>query len=206
MTKQAQQPEAEILQGADQEADVTAPSAPAEELSVEAHLAQAQAELAEMKDNWLRTAAEMENLRKRTARDVDDARKYGVANLVRDMLDVLENLYRAEKAVPSPVENAGEALDALLKGVAMTREELEKIFARQGLKRLEPAQGEAFNHAEHEAVARVPMPDVAPNCVIETVQAGYLLKDRLLRPAKVAVSAEVVAAENTSPAEDSAGS
>lgn len=142
----------------------------------------------ELKEQALRLAAEMDNLRKRTQRDVADARAYGVANFARDMLQVSDNLQRALEAVPAESrENADPGLKALVEGVEMTERAMLSTLERHGVKRIDP-KGEKFDPNFHQAMFEVPNPDVPVNTVVQVVQTGYVIGERVLRPAMVGVA------------------
>lgn len=142
----------------------------------------------DLKDRALRIAAEMENLRRRTARDVQDARSYAIANFARDMLTVSDNLRRGLDAIPAEAREAGDAaFKALFEGVDLTERAMLSALERHGVKRLDP-QGEKFDPNFHQAMFEVPNPDVPANTVLQVVQPGYSIGDRVLRPAMVGVS------------------
>ena len=142
----------------------------------------------ELKDRALRTAAEMENLRRRTARDVHDARAYAIANFARDMLSVSDNLRRTLDAIPDEAKTSGDAgFKSLIDGVEITERAMLSALERHGVKKLEP-QGEKFNPNFHQAMFEVPNPDVPANTVVQVMQAGYSIGERVLRPAMVGVS------------------
>ena len=142
----------------------------------------------ELKDRALRVAADMENLRRRTAREIQDARSYSVANFARDMLSVSDNLRRALDAIPSEAKAAGDAgFKSLIDGVEITERSMLSALERHGVKKLDP-QGEKFDPNFHQAMFEVPNADVAPNTVIQVVQSGYSIGDRVLRPAMVGVA------------------
>lgn len=146
------------------------------------------AENEELKDARLRAAAEMENLRRRTARDVHDARNYAIANFARDMLSVSDNLKRALEAIPQEARDAGDAgFKALIEGVEMTERAMLAALERHGVKKLDP-DGERFDPNFHQAMFEVPREDVASNTVVQVVQTGYVIGERVLRPAMVGVS------------------
>ena len=156
----------------------------AEEGSVEA-LAK---EAAESRDKMLRTLAEMENLRKRTAKEVADARIYGITGFARDVLDIADNLQRALDAVPAETrESADPILKALIEGVELTERSLLNALEKNGVKKFDPA-GEKFDPNFQQAMYEVPDASVAPGTVVQVVQAGYTIGERVLRPALVAVS------------------
>ena len=146
-----------------------------------------QAENDELKDQVLRLAAEMENLRRRTARDVADARAYSVANFARDMLQVSDNLNRALQAIPDGAREKDAGLNALAEGVEMTERAMMAALERNGVKKIEP-EGQKFDPNFHQAMFEIPNTDVPNNTVQQVVQAGYVIGDRVLRPAMVGVS------------------
>ena len=143
---------------------------------------------AELKDKLLRTLAEMENLRKRTGREVADARSYGVGNFARDMLAVADNMQRALQAVPQELRASGEpSVKALIAGVELTERELIKALEKNGVRQFTP-RGEKFDPNLHEAMYEVPDASVPAGSVVEVVQPGYTIGERILRPAMVGVS------------------
>ncbi len=141
----------------------------------------------ELKDQLLRVAAEMENLRKRTQRDVQDARVYAVTNFARDMLSVSDNLRRALDAIPADAGESDANLKALAEGVEITERGLLQTLERHGVKKLEP-EGEKFDPNFHQAMFEVPNAELPNNTVVQVVQAGFAIADRVLRPAMVGVS------------------
>ncbi|KAB0679698.1 nucleotide exchange factor GrpE [Aureimonas leprariae] len=156
--------------------------------AAEARIAELEAESATEKDRALRIAAEMENLRRRTEREIKDARTYAVANFAREMLAVMDNLGRAIAAVPAE-ERAAEAsgLKHLIEGVEITERGLLAALERFGVKKLEPLNGR-FDPNFHQAMFEVPNPAVPNNTVVQVVQDGYSIGERVLRPAMVGVS------------------
>jgi molecular chaperone GrpE len=143
---------------------------------------------AELKDKLLRALAEMENLRKRTAREVTDARLYSVASFARDILGVADNMRRALEAVsPKLRASAGPDVTALINGVELTERELVKALERNGVRQFTP-QGEKFDPNVHQAMFEVPDASVPAGSIVEIVQPGYMIGDRVLRPAMVGVS------------------
>jgi molecular chaperone GrpE len=146
------------------------------------------AEVEQLKDRALRALAEVENVRKRLERERDDARTYSVTRFARDMLTVADNLHRAIAAYPEGVRaKADAAVKAVLDGVEATARELNAALARHGVKPIE-AEGQRFDPNLHQAIAEVPSRDAPPGTVVTVVQAGYLIGDRLLRPAMVTVA------------------
>ena len=153
----------------------------------------------ELKDRALRTAAEMENLRRRTARDVHDARSYAIANFARDMLSVSDNLRRALDAIPAEAKAAGDAgFRALIEGVDITERAMLSALERHGVKKLQP-EGEKFDPNFHQAMFEVPTTNVPANTVVQVVQPGYSIGDRVLRPAMVGVAKGGPKAVNETP-------
>jgi molecular chaperone GrpE len=146
------------------------------------------AENASLKDRVLRTLAEMENLRRRTEREVSDAKTYGVSAFARDMLNVVDNLSRALESVP---EQARAEADGLLKGlvdgVELTARDLNAALTRHGVKKLEP-EGEKFDPNFHQAIFETPDESLPSGTVTKVVQSGWRIGDRVLRPAMVGVS------------------
>ncbi len=160
-------------------------SAPAEEPNA---LAQLEAEKLDLKEKLLRALADTENLRRRTEREIADARTYAISNFARDMLNVADNFQRAIDSVPAEARAAGEpALKALIEGIELTEREMLKTLERYGVKRLDPA-GEKFDPHLHQAMFEVPNPDVPSGTVVQVVQSGYVIGERVLRPALVGVA------------------
>src|SRR6201747_1539480 len=145
-------------------------------------------EAAESRDKMLRTLAEMENLRKRTAREVTDARTYGISGFARDVLDIADNLQRALDAIPADTKAAADpGLKALIEGVELTERSLLSTLEKNGVKKFDPS-GEKFDPNFQQAMYEVPDSSVPPGTVVQVVQSGYMIGDRVLRPALVAVS------------------
>jgi len=143
---------------------------------------------ADLKDRLLRTLAEMENLRKRTEREVADARQYGVAGFARDLLGVADNMRRALDAVsPELRSNAEAGFKALIDGVELTERELLKALEKNGVRQFSP-RGEKFDPNVHQAMFEVPNASVPAGSVVEVVAPGYKIGERVLRPAMVGVS------------------
>ena len=158
---------------------------PAQILSV---LDKLKAENEELKDRTLRTIAEMDNLRKRTAREMTDARSYAVANFARDLLGVGDNLQRAIQAVPPEKRESGsEDFKALIEGVELTERELLKALTNAGVTKFNP-EGEKFDPNFHQAMFEMPDPSVPNSSVAQVVQEGYKIGERVLRPAMVGVA------------------
>lgn len=145
-------------------------------------------EVAEYKDKLLRTLAEMENLRRRTEKEIADTRHYGISAFARDILAVADNMDRALEALDAELrEKADAATKALLDGVEMTERELLKVLDKHGVKRFDPT-GERFDPNLHQAMYEVPDASVPSGQVVQVMQPGYMIADRVLRPAMVGVS------------------
>jgi molecular chaperone GrpE len=146
-------------------------------------------ENAEHKDRLLRTLAEMENLRKRTEREVSDMRQYGIASFARDVLAVADNMERALEALDSELRDAANpGIKALLDGVELTERELLKVLEKHGVKRFEPKKGDKFDANLHQAMYELPDPSQPAGTVAQVVQPGYMIGERMLRPALVGVA------------------
>jgi molecular chaperone GrpE len=157
-----------------------------EEASPETRVAKLEAELADHKDRLLRALAETENVRRRAQREREDASKYAIAGFAKDLLSAADNLRRALESIPE-VEAKDERTRSLLAGVAATERELLGVFERHGIKRIDP-KGERFDHNFHQAIFEAERPDEPSGSVVEVLQPGYVLHDRLLRPAMVGVA------------------
>ena len=145
-------------------------------------------EVADLKDKHLRALAEMENLRRRTEREIVDGRLYGIAGFARDVLGIADNMHRALDAVSAEMRQKADAgVKAFLDGVELTERELLKTLEKHGIKKFEPL-GEKFDPNLHQAMYEVPEPGVPTGTVVQVVQAGYKIGERILRPAMVAVS------------------
>ncbi|NNM73448.1 nucleotide exchange factor GrpE [Enterovirga sp. DB1703] len=157
----------------------------APETQVPDRVAELEAERTDLKERLLRTLAEMENLRRRTEREVQDARTYAVTNFARDMLTVADNIRRALENVP---EGAAEgATKALIEGIELTERDLLKTLERHGVRRVEP-QGQKFDPNMHQAMFEVPNEEVPAGTVTQVIQTGYAIGERVLRPALVGVA------------------
>lgn len=163
-------------------------------------------ELADSKDRLLRTLAEMENLRKRTEREVADARMYGISAFARDVLTVADNMHLALDALDKELrEKSDSSVKALLDGVELTERALLNALEKHGVKRIEPL-GQKFDPNRHQAMYEAEDASVPAGHVAQVVQAGYLIGDRVLRPALVAVSKGAPKAGSSEPpANDNSG-
>ncbi len=158
-------------------------TAPAEALQTE--IEALKQELADAKEQALRTAAEAQNIRRRAEIDADNARKFAVERFARDLLPVVDNLERALENAPE--DQADEAVKAVLEGVELTYRSFADMLEKHNLKAINP-EGEPFDPQLHEAMSMVEAPGAEPNSVIQVVQKGYTLNERLLRAAMVVVS------------------
>jgi len=145
-------------------------------------------EVSLMKDQLLRALAEAENVRRRAALDREEALKYSISNFARDLLAVADNLRRAMDHLPKANTNElSDELKALVEGVEMTEKELLSAFEKHGIKKITPV-GEQFNHDLHQAMFEVETDEHDPGVIVELMQSGYVIHDRLLRPAMVGVA------------------
>jgi molecular chaperone GrpE len=145
-------------------------------------------EAAESRDKMLRTLAEMENLRKRTQKEIADGKTYAISNFAREVLDIADSLQRALDAVPADTRAAADpGLKALIEGVELTERSLHNTLEKNGVKKFDPA-GEKFDPNFQQAMYEVPDSSVPAGTVVQVVQAGYTIGERVLRPALVAVS------------------
>jgi molecular chaperone GrpE len=146
------------------------------------------AEVAALQDRHLRALAEMENLRRRTEREVADARLYAITQFARDVVTVADNMQRALAALDAEIrEKVDAGVKALLDGVELTERELMKVLEKHGVTKIEP-QGQKFDPHRHQAMFEVPDPSVPTGTVVQVVQPGYLIGERVLRPALVGVA------------------
>jgi molecular chaperone GrpE len=164
-------------------AETAAPAAPAADPT--AALAK---EATDLKDRLLRTLAEMENLRRRTEREVADTRQYAVANFARDLLAVADNMQRALATLSADFrDQADPVVKSHIEGVELTERELIKVLEKHGIKMFDP-QGQKFDPNLHQAMLEVPDPSVPAGTVVQVMQPGYTIADRVLRPALVGVA------------------
>ncbi|HKF10244.1 MAG TPA: nucleotide exchange factor GrpE [Xanthobacteraceae bacterium] len=191
-----------------QGADQAAPNSLADERPADAkedRMVALAREAADYRDKLLRSLAEMENLRKRTERQVADARDYGIAAFARDILAVADNMERALGALDAELrEKADAATKALLDGVELTERELLKVLEKHGVKKFEPLD-EKFDPNTHQAMYEVSDPSRPAGTVAQVIQPGYMIGERVLRPALVAVAKGGPRASMETPANDNAG-
>ncbi|HKN28298.1 MAG TPA: nucleotide exchange factor GrpE [Roseiarcus sp.] len=167
-----------------------AESAPAEtaERDAFAVIEALNAENSQLKDRVLRTLAEMENLRRRTEREVSDAKTYAVTGFARDMLTVVDNLARALEHLPAEARAAADPqIQSVIEGVELTARDLEAVLGRHGVKRLDP-KGQKFDPNFHQAIFEIPDETLPAGAVSQVVQSGWTIGDRVLRPAMVGIS------------------
>ena len=150
---------------------------------LEAKLAEAEKQAAEAKDQAIRTLAEMENLRKRTSRDLENAHKFALEKFANELLPVIDSLEMGVAAA----QDEGVDVAKLREGTEMTLKMFETAIDKFGITSVHP-HGEAFNPEHHQAMSMIDSPEHAPNTVIDVMQKGYLLNDRLVRPAMVVVA------------------
>ena len=168
------------------------------EQEIAERIAALEAERDEMKDKWMRAVAEAENVRRRAERDKTDAQTYGGTKLARDLLSLHDNLERAMKAAD---DETREKAASFIEGVELTQRELLNAFAKHKIEQVTPEVGEKFDPNRHQAMFEAPIPGAEPGTVMECMQDGFVIADRLLRPALVGV-AKAVPAE--APAEEAA--
>jgi molecular chaperone GrpE len=180
--EQEQQPDP-----ADAQAEAAQPESGDESPWAAGELEALRAENAELKDRLIRLQAEMENLRKRTERDKADTAKYAISEFARDVLSIGDNISRAIEHVPAEAAEKDSTLKTFRDGIEVTERELLKAMERHGITRIDP-KGERFDPNLHQAMFEVPNPDVPEGTVTEVVQPGYMIADRVLRPAMVGVA------------------
>lgn len=162
--------------------DTSGGEIPSPELTLDQEVDLVRNQLGDARDKMLRAQAELENYRKRARRELDDERRYAEISLIRDLLPLVDNTSRAIDAAEKKADAA-----SLLEGLRMMRQQLENTLKKHSVVVIE-AQGKQFDPAHHEAILQQPNPDVEPNTVLNVVQTGYQLHDRVVRPAQVIVS------------------
>lgn len=143
-------------------------------------------QIAELKDKLLRALAENENVRRRAERQQNEASQYAITGFARDVLSIADNLHRALAAIPAGARDSEEG-ETFVSGIELTERELLNALERHGIRKIMP-EGEKFDHSLHQAVFEVEDSDAPPGTVVQVVQPGYVIKDRLLRPAMVGVA------------------
>lgn len=154
---------------------------------VDEKVGELQNQVADLTDRLLRAHAEMENLRKRAAKEREDTAKYAIQKFAGDVVNVADNFERAILSVPQDAVGENAAFKSLLDGVSLTEREFLNVLDRHGVKRLSP-QGEQFNPHQHQAVMEAQDPSVAAGTIVQVFQTGYVIQDRVLRPAMVVVA------------------
>lgn len=167
--------------------------------TVEALIAELQAERDALKDKWTRALAEAENVRRRAERDKKDAETYGGTRLARDLLSVYDNLERALKVADDDLR---EQAASFIEGVELTQRELINAFGKHKIVKVTPEVGEKFDPNRHQAMFEAPIPGAEPGTIIESMQDGFVIADRLLRPALVGVAKAAPDASDAEPASD----
>ncbi len=162
----------------------TAEGAP--EVAEHDRLADLEAQLAEAKSAVMYAQAETQNVRRRAEKEAQDAKAYAATGFARDVLSVADNLTRALAAIPAELKN-DEKLKGLVTGLEATGRELESVFGRHGITKI-VALGEALDPNRHQAMLEMPSADAEPGTIVQEIQSGYMIRDRLLRPALVGVA------------------
>ena len=165
------------------------------ELSTEENNEQLLIKIEELKDQLMRTLAESENLRKRTVKEIDQAKKYSHISFVRDLVSSVDNFKRALDSLPEDKAELPETIKNLIIGLEIVEKEINSTFEKHNLKQILPL-GEKFDYNFHQAMFEVPTNNSEPGIVVEVSQKGYLLYDRLVRPAMVGISKKI---ENMDP-------
>ena len=147
-------------------------------------LEQARSELAEIRDRWIRLNADFENFRRRALKEREETYRFGHQDLAKDLLPAVDNL---ERAIDAARKSGVGDLESLLQGLELVQRDIGSVLAKHGVIEIE-ALGQPFDPSKHEALAQLPDESVPPNTVVQVLQRGYWLRDRLLRPAQVMVS------------------
>ncbi|MGH6912859.1 MAG: nucleotide exchange factor GrpE [Geminicoccales bacterium] len=171
-----------------QHAEAPGQAEPAEAQEPAARVAELEAELGATKDRLLRALADLENLRRRTERELDEARKYAITGFARELLEVADNLSRALQTIPDSARGDIGFVRNLAEGIEMTEKALMASFERHQIARVEPAPGDRFDHNRHQAMYEVETDQHAPGSIAQVLQPGYTIADRLLRPAMVGIA------------------
>lgn len=178
-------------------------NAPQDGMDENSRIAALEVELQESKDRMMRALADAENTRKRALKDREDAGKYAVSRFAKDLLDFADNFQRALGAIPEDLKDTDARLNNVIEGLQAMEREMLKVFEKNGVKKIEPLD-EKFDPNFHEVMFETPIPGKEAGIVIQVVESGYVLHDRLLRPARVGIAKQ---AENeTGPQSDGPGS
>lgn len=143
------------------------------------------AENEDLKDKLIRSYAESENIRKRFEKTIDETRVFAVTQLIKDLLNILDNLERAVRYIP---EDFPQELDGFISGIRITKDEMEKLLTKFNVKKIETQTGTKFDHNKHQALSQIQVESQETGTIVEIVQEGYILHDRILRPALVIVA------------------
>ena len=185
---QTETPEAEAEEEAVEEmAAETEPEQVAEPATPEDRIAELESELASVNDRMLRLMAETENIRRRSEREREDTLRYAASGLAKDLLNVADNLHRALANVPDELREGDEAAKNFVVGVEMTEKELLAGFGKHGIQQILPV-GEKFDYEKHQAMFELEKTGEPAGTVVEMMQPGYIMHERLLRPAMVGVA------------------
>lgn len=144
-------------------------------------------EIKSLEDKCLRVMAEMQNLRTRTEKEIGEARKYGITSFARDLITVMEHMQMAMASIPPEKIEQDELFKNLYTGIKLTADELQTVFKKHGIERISP-EGQKFDHNFHQAMVEIPTAEAEPGTVVQVMQAGYTIFDRLIRPALVGVA------------------
>ena len=166
--------------------DIDMPSASEAEIRIET----LENDLDRAKEAMLRAIAEAENTRKRAAKDVQDARKFAISGFARDLLDFADNFKRALTSIPQELKETDERIASLLTGIEAMDKELLKTFEKNGVQRIDPLD-QMFDPNFHEVMFEAPIPGKAPGVIIEVIESGYVIGERLLRPARVGIAKDI---------------
>lgn len=193
-TDEQEMPKAEDIVDVSAEAETAASEAPVDDVAdapeavVEANpLEKLAAENAELKDRLMRALAEVENVRRRNDKERQDMAKFGAQSLAKELLSSVDNLRRALDSVPAEARQENDVLKNLLTGVEMTEKQILDAFEKNAIKRIDPV-GEKFSYERHQAISEAPGTGKPAGTVVQVLQAGFMLHDRLLRPAMVVVA------------------
>ncbi len=187
MTENQPRPNENDVEPDDAAAEEQAVAPEEADLSEEDPVVALEAELRETKDRMLRAMAETENMRRRAARDTDEARKYAVTGFARELLEVADNLTRALDSVPGDARE-NDQVKPLVEGIELTQKSLAACFEKHKITKVDPAIGDRFDHNQHQAMFETETAEHAPGSVVQVMQHGYVIADRLLRPAMVSVA------------------
>ena len=181
--------------------DVEAPGEEEPEIEETSEERDPEAEIIDLNDKLLRALAETENLRRRGRKEREDTANYAVAGFARDLLSVADNLGRALGTLPETLDETGDLLSGFIEGVKLTEREFANVLERHGIDKVDP-MGEKFNPNRHEALFEIPTGAAAPGTVVQVIEVGYVLKERLLRAAKVGVARSMPESEESESVDD----